>query len=165
MNKQDKEIIVDVEDANHTQLKFSFPEDFFSSEDNYLLRKEKEDKKFNIKINKDDLVLMEEIAKANDISRAHVINYILHEILQDQFKGMNSDSQMLLAVVADDMKTKSYDDNDWKINAVPGAIDHLVSNFINYNDYSESCEISNSIEYTMLRERIIKLKTEGKNEK
>lgn len=164
MNDQDKEIIVDVEDANHTQLKFSFPEDFFSSEKNYPLKKEKEDKKFNIKINKDDLVLMEEIAKVNEISRAHVINYILHEILQDQFNGMSSDAQMLLARTADKMKVNNYDDNDWKINAVPGAIDHFVSNFINHNSYYDSSEICNSIEYKILKEKIIKTKAEGKNE-
>lgn len=94
----------------------------------------KHDRKYNIRIRREDLVLLNLLADQKNISRSVLLNNLLHEILLDELKSIKErDVRLLLAQTAD--SRANYDDlsSPWVIDAIKTECNLIVDNIKQYN--------------------------------
>jgi hypothetical protein len=121
-------------------------------------RSDSESPKFNIKIRKTDLLLIDEIAQEYGNTRAEVINYLLYKHLLNELKSVNDSGnekdnkklQMLLAAKADAIANKAtypkigqisyFDPMGWCGDLLGDVLEKVFSDFYNYGEMRTSTE-------------------------
>ena len=128
-------------------------------------RSDTESPKFNIKIKKRDLLIIDEIAKDRGNTRAEVINYLLYQHLLSELKSVcdtgdekdNKKLQMLLAARADAITHKTtypdaYDDlyfdpMGWCGDLLGDVLEKVFSDYYEYGEMkASSLEANNKTE-------------------
>lgn len=123
-------------------------------------RSDTESPKFNLKIKKRDLLIIDEIAKDRGNTRAEVINYLLYQHLLSELKSIcdsgdekdNKKLQMLLAARADAITHKatypdSYDDlyfdpMGWCGELLGDVLEKVFSDYYEYGEMKVSAEVN-----------------------
>ena len=97
------------------------------------------ERKFNIRIRQNDIVMLDGLSKHQHISRSALLNKILYEIMRDELmRWQDDDARGLLAYEAD--KNASYDEL-----ATPWVNDALSTKF---GEIVDSMDLKNSSENT-----------------
>lgn len=115
---------------------FSIDYEKFMSTDRVENSKRKQaGKKYNIKIKKSDLILLDELAEVIEVPRSVLLNTILHDILRisltEEIK--DGDTKVLIAREAD--KIADYDHTAWPwiFDIMPNECVALMDNLEKYN--------------------------------
>ncbi|WMS45290.1 hypothetical protein RDV64_23405 (plasmid) [Acuticoccus sp. MNP-M23] len=98
----------------------------------------KSDRKFNIRIKQDDIFLLDALAKFHGVTRATLINEILHEVMRDELMSIGQgDARVLMACTAD--QTASYDElsQPWIYDALRSEFSHIIQNMLDYGSLGE----------------------------
>ena len=101
-------------------------------------KKNKNDRKFNIRIKQHDICLLDALADHEGVARSVLINKLLHEFLRGELMSIQEDdARALLAVEADEHAT--YDDlsQPWIIDAIGSDCRRLLHNILEFNDRNE----------------------------
>lgn len=110
-------------------------EKFMASDEREILRKKQPSKKYNIKIKKSDLILLDAMAETNEVPRSTLLNEILHEILlkslEEEIK--DKDTKILIASEADKLVKYDHTDIPWIFDALPIECHKLIQNIIKFN--------------------------------
>lgn len=110
-------------------------EKFMASDERDILRKKQPSKKYNIKIKKSDLILLDAMAETNDVPRSALLNEILHEILLKSLKEeiKDKDTKMLIASEADKLVKYDRTNVPWIFDALPIECHYLIQNVMEFN--------------------------------
>lgn len=140
-------------------------EKFMASEEREILRKKQPSKKYNIKIKKSDLILLDAMAETNEVPRSVLLNDILHEILLKSLKEEinDEDTKILIASEADKLVNYDHTTVPWIIDALPIECHYLIKNVMKYNQsvvyvqpdmYSPDDTNFNSESYNMIKKAL-----------
>lgn len=97
-------------------------------------RKNPKERKFNIRIQQQDIFLLEALAKHTGVSRSTLINRVLHDILFDELMSIQDlDARALVATTAD--KRANYDElaEPWIEAAFGLEFREVFDNICTYN--------------------------------
>lgn len=95
----------------------------------------KSDRKFNIRVKQDDICLLDALAKLHGVTRAALINEILHAIMVDELMSIeDQDARVLLAHVCD--QAASYDAmaQPWVYDALGPEFRFILKNALEGSD-------------------------------
>jgi hypothetical protein len=109
-------------------------ERFPPSDERELPSRGKHDRKYNIKVMQEDVVLLDAVAKTHDVTRSLLLNNLLHQILMDELQGIEEyDVRLLLAQTAD--QRAQYDDlsTPWVFDAIGSECLQIIENVMRYN--------------------------------
>jgi hypothetical protein len=109
-------------------------DEFHSSSSAQIAARSKLDRKYNIRIRSDDLVLLDALADQSNVPRSVLLNTLLHEILLDELMSIQEDDvRLLLAQTAD--SRASYDDlsHPWVFDAIQIESSQIVKNIERFN--------------------------------
>lgn len=99
-----------------------------------LATRGKHDRKYNIKIRQDDLVLLDALAGQKNIPRSVLLNNLLHEILLDELMSVKeNDVRLLLAQTADSLAHYDELSHPWEFDAIQKECSKIVENIKYYN--------------------------------
>lgn len=93
------------------------------------------DRKFNIRIRQDDIVLLDALATLNGTTRSSLINEILHSYMRDELMSIKEDdARTMLAYTAD--QSASYDSmsQPWVCDALGADFDNMLRNMLDDGD-------------------------------
>lgn len=110
-------------------------EKFMTSDEREILRKKQPSKKYNIKIKKSDLFLLDAMAETNEVPRSALLNDILHEILLKSLREeiKDEDTKMLIASEADKLVKYDHTTVPWIFDALPIECHYLMQNVMKFN--------------------------------
>lgn len=110
-------------------------EKFMVSDEREILRKKQPSKKYNIKVKKSDLILLDAMAETNEVPRSVLLNDILHEILLKSLKEevKDEDTRMLIASEADKLVNYDHTNVPWIFDALPIECHYLIQNVMKFN--------------------------------
>lgn len=113
----------------------SLPIDRFKASDEApLATRGKHDRKYNIKMRQDDLVLLDALAGQKNIPRSVLLNNLLHEILFDELMSVQEhDVRLLLAQTADSLAHYDGLSHPWEFDAIQKECKEIVKNINHYN--------------------------------
>jgi hypothetical protein len=113
----------------------SLPIDRFKASDEApLATRGKHDRKYNIKMRQDDLVLLDALAGQKNIPRSVLLNNLLHEILFDELMSVQEhDVRLLLAQTADSLAHYDGLSHPWVVDAIQTECRQIVENINHYN--------------------------------
>jgi hypothetical protein len=109
-------------------------ERFPPSDETELPTRGKHDRKYNIKVMQEDVVLLGKLAETHDVTRSVLLNNLLHQILMDELQGIEEhDVRLLLAQTAD--QRAQYDDlsTPWVFDAIGTECLQIIENVMRYN--------------------------------
>lgn len=99
-----------------------------------LATRGKHDRKYNIKIRQDDLVLLDALAGQKNIPRSVLLNNLLHEILLDELMSIpEHDVRLLLAQTADSLAHYDELSRPWMFDAIQTECSQIMENINHYN--------------------------------
>lgn len=99
-----------------------------------LATRGKHDRKYNIKIRQDDLVLLDALAGQKNIPRSVLLNNLLHEILLEELMSVQEhDVRLLLAQTADSLAHYDELSHPWEFDAIQPGCRQIVHNMEHYN--------------------------------
>lgn len=105
-----------------------------ASDEAPLATRGKHDRKYNIKIRQDDLVLLDALAGQKNIPRSVLLNNLLHEILLDELMSVQeNDVRLLLAQTADSLAHYDELSHPWVVDAIQTECRQIVHNINHYN--------------------------------
>jgi len=94
----------------------------------------KHDRKYNVKIRHDDLVLLDALADQQGIPRSVLLNNLLHEILLDELLAIpEPDARLLLARTADRLAHYDNLSQPWVHDMIQSESARLLENIERYN--------------------------------
>lgn len=110
-------------------------EKFMASDEREIVRKKQPSKKYNIKIKKSDLILLDAMAETNEVPRSVLLNEILHEILLKSLKEeiKDEDTKVLIASEADKLVKYDHTNVPWIFDALPIECHFLIENVLEFN--------------------------------
>ena len=116
------------------KISYSIDESYFSQ------RNEKTEKalpefptKFNVRIQKNDLELLDAFAAHYNQTRSSLLNRMIYAILLEEILSLPDEaSRVLLAVYADGAYEKDPLCLPWSIDALAGHIDFVIANYLNH---------------------------------
>ncbi len=117
--------------AKHT---LSLNTDRFSAPTGRPIIRGKHDKRYNIKVRQEDIVLLDALATQLNIPRSLLLNSLLHDILLSALLGIKDhDVRLLLAHTAD--QRAHYDElsRPWVFDAVKSECHQIMKNIFDYN--------------------------------
>lgn len=135
-----------------------------------LALRAKHDKKYNLRIKQEDLVLMDALAEAKCVPRSMIFNHILHEILRKQLMDIQElDVRLLLAETADQRFPGNKSSSSWAQDAIQKQSEAIIENIRKYNstdrDHQDDPYAPTDHSYNSKNYFAIKNKLEGiKNE-
>lgn len=99
-----------------------------------LTTRGKHDRKYNIKVRQEDLILLDALASKNTIPRSVLLNKLLHEILLDELRSIQEyDVRLLLAKEADSRAQYDGLSSPWVLDALHEPFNEIVENITDYN--------------------------------
>jgi hypothetical protein len=99
-----------------------------------LATRGKHDRKYNVKVRFDDLVLLDALADQQDIPRSVLLNNLLHEILLAELLAISEpDVRLLLARTADSRAHYDSLSQPWVRDAIQSESSRLLENIERYN--------------------------------
>ncbi|TBW08062.1 hypothetical protein E0E52_09805 [Azotobacter chroococcum] len=99
-----------------------------------LATRGKHDRKYNLKIRQEDLVLLDALASQKNIPRSVLLNNLLHEILLDELMSIKEhDVRLLLAQKADSRAHYDELSSPWVFDAIQTECSQILENIKNYN--------------------------------
>lgn len=99
-----------------------------------LAIRSKHDRKYNVKIRLDDLVLLDALADQQGIPRSVLLNNLLHEILLDELLAISEpDVRLLIARTADSRANYDNLSQPWVRDAIQSESSRLLENIERYN--------------------------------
>lgn len=144
----------------------SMPIDRFKASDEApLATRGKHDRKYNIKMRQDDLVLLDALAGQKNIPRSVLLNNLLHEILFDELMSVQEhDVRLLLAQTADSLAHYDGLSHPWVVDAIQTECRQIVENINHYNraepelrvPWDETCHSENFFAIKEVLEQIKK---------
>lgn len=126
----------------------SLPIDRFKASDEApLATRGKHDRKYNIKMRQDDLVLLDALAGQKNIPRSVLLNNLLHEILFDELMSVQEhDVRLLLAQTADSLAHYDGLSHPWVVDAIQTECRQIVHNINHYNRAEIELELRQPLE-------------------
>jgi len=113
------------------------------------------ERKYNMRIKRQDLTLIDELAKAASRPRSEVINELLHSILLKELNSISKiDARLLVAMTAD--RDAKYDDlaRPWSFDALMREIDFIAHNVMDHGVPEDTPEDFHSEEFMSLRAKL-----------
>lgn len=117
------------------------------------------DRKFNIRIRQDDLVLLDALATLNGTTRSSLINELLHSYTRYELMGIEDDDARTLVAHAAD-QSASYDgiSQPWVYDALRADFDRRLRNVLDDGDVNgrpeEAGYDNHTVAYHGLRDRL-----------
>lgn len=109
-------------------------QDFEQTVEMPLALRAKHDKKYNLRIKQEDLVLMDALADAKGVSRSMLFNHLLHEILRKELLNVAElDVRLLLAETADQRSLGNKLSSPWAQDAIQEQSEAILENIRKYN--------------------------------
>lgn len=119
-------------------MSFRFNRDALNSDGN-ILSFEKKENKINIKVKKEDLILLDLISNEIGITRSSVINVLLYEELRNYvYKHDELDTKAYIFMKADETALYDREDRDWVSEL--GGWDRVQNILFNRSSDQESDE-------------------------
>lgn len=135
-----------------------------------LALRAKHDKKYNLRIKQEDLVLMDALAEAKGVPRSMIFNHILHEILRKQLMDIPElDVRLLLAETADQRSPGNKLSSPWAQDAIQKQSEAIIENIRKYNSadrdhqddpYAPADHSYNSKNYLAIKNKLEGIKNE-----
>lgn len=117
-----------------TTYEVSINEENFLTNENLEIEKKIQESKFNIRVKKCDLYLLDEMAKHLSVSRSTILNHIVHEILKKEVGSIKDIDTVALIAHAADVNSKSDEINDsWTHTFFKSYLNAIIENTINWN--------------------------------
>lgn len=111
------------------------PDAFGSVATKTLKQSKKTDKKLNLRVRKEDNVLLQALAEQSDVSKSVLLNQLLHEILLDTLNEIEDvDARALLAREADSRASYDALERPWCVDVGGSFAELAVYNAIHWNN-------------------------------
>lgn len=119
------------------------------------------ERKYNMRIKRQDLILLDELAQHSRRPRSELINELLHRILLKELSQISAiDARILVALKADE--DAAYDPlaSQWMVDALQPEIDFMVRNAVEHGTVTDkftddlSPDELHTEEYNILKARI-----------
>jgi len=109
-------------------------EEKFVADENIEIEKKNQESKFNIRVKKCDLYLLDEMAKHVGVSRSMLLNYIVYEILKKEVNSIEDKDTVALIAYKADMNSKIDNlSTPWTYTFFKPYLDAIIENAINWN--------------------------------
>lgn len=93
------------------------------------------DRKFNIRIKQDDLVLLDALAKLHETTRSSLINEILHSYMRDELMSIEEDdARTMVAHTADQSASYNSISQPWVWDALGADFNNMLRNMLDDGD-------------------------------
>lgn len=120
------------------------------------------ERKYNMRIKRQDLTLLDELAKADGRPRSELINELLHNILLKELNSISKiDARLLIALTAD--RDATYNDlaRPWSFDALMEEIEFIAGNVMAHghtgqeqNEHNRPLDEFHSEEFISLRAKL-----------
>lgn len=145
-------------------------QDFEQTGDMPLALRAKHDKKYNLRIKQEDLVLVDALADAKGVPRSVIFNHLLHEILRKELMNIQDlDVRLLLAETADQRSPGNKLSSSWAQDAIQAQSEAIFENIRKYNSavldyqddpYAPADHSYNSKNYLAIKNKLNGIKNE-----
>lgn len=97
---------------------------------------QKNERKFNIRVKREDLCLLDVMAKHHNIPRSTLINNLLHDVLLKELMEIDDnamDARVLIAKTADELASYDSLTSPWILDMVKPQLQELFDLILNFN--------------------------------
>lgn len=102
--------------------------------ENIEVPKKSQESKFNIRVKKCDVYLLDEMAKHLDVSRSNLLNRIVYEILKKEVSSIKDKDTVALMALRADLDSEIDDINfPWTYTLFKSYLDEIIENLNNWN--------------------------------
>jgi hypothetical protein len=119
------------------------------------------ERKYNMRIKRHDLILLDELAQHSGRPRSEIINELLHRILLREFSQIRAvDARILVAMKADEDAEYDPLSSQWMVDALQPEIDFMIRNALEHGEVIDrfvddlSPDELHTEEYKILKDRI-----------